>query len=379
MTFTFTPQQDAAARGFLARFRAGERLTHIGGYAGTGKTTLARRIADDVGEGVIFAAFSGKAAAVLESKGCLGATTIHRVIYHPVEPSPFDATPAEKQPGSLCFELLPPERSTLSAARLLIVDEGSMINREIARDLLSFRTPILILSDPFQLPPIDGASYFSAKPDFVLTEVHRQALDNPVLALATTIRNGGYLKHGDYGASRVVPSRGDISVTDFDQILVGTNRTRRANNDSCRKKLGFDPTMPVVGDKIVCLRNQHHSGLYNGTTWFIEDVDRADEFGLITLTIRPEDEFTAAGDEPIKVTTHEKFFLGRENEIDEFERAFCVEFDYGYALTVHKAQGSQWPSVFIVDESMKFRADWRRWLYTAITRASERVVVLKGR
>jgi ATP-dependent exoDNAse (exonuclease V) alpha subunit len=77
------------------------------------------------------------------------------------------------------------------------------------------------------------------------------------------------------------------------------------------------------------------------------------------------------------VSTHVKFFLGRETELDEFARSDCVEFDYGYALTVHKAQGSQWPNIFIVDESMKFRHDWRRWLYTAITRASEKVVILK--
>jgi exodeoxyribonuclease-5 len=375
----FTSQQDAAARGFLARFRAGERLSHIAGYAGTGKTTLARRIADDVGEGVIFAAFSGKAAAVLETKGCLGATTIHRTIYHPVPP-PFD--PEEPHPSTqhakrLHFELQDAWRCPLASARLLIVDEGSMINEEIARDLLSFRRPILIFSDPFQLPPIKGASFFLAKPDFVLTEVHRQALDNPVLALATTIRGGGRLEHGDYGESRVVRSKGDLNLTDFDQILVGLNRTRRANNDSCRRRLGFDPTMPVVGDKIVCLRNQHHSGLYNGTVWFVEKIVDLDHTGSLVLAIRPEDEFTAAGDEPITVTTHLKFFRGRETKPDEFERGY-VEFDYGYALTVHKAQGSQWSKVFIVDESMKFRADWRRWLYTAITRASDRVVILKG-
>jgi exodeoxyribonuclease-5 len=376
----FTPQQDAAARGFLERFRAGEHATHIGGYAGTGKTTLARRIADDVGPGVIFAAFSGKAAHVLETKGCRGATTIHRVIYHPVDvpPPPPDATPAMWRRRELRFELLSPEKSSLTDARLLIVDEGSMINEEIARDLLSFRTPILILSDPFQLPPINGAGFFTGKPDFVLTEVHRQALESPILKLATDIRKGGYLRHGDYGDSRVVPTRGDISLTDFNQILVGLNRTRRANNDTCRKKLGLDPATPVVGDKIVCLRNQHHHGLYNGTVWFIEAIVDADHVGSLVLDIRPEDEFTAAGDEAIRVSTHAKFFLGREEELDIDERQFCVEFDYGYALTVHKAQGSQWSNIFIVDESMKFRHDWRRWLYTAITRASDRVVILKG-
>ena len=99
-----------------------------------------------------------------------------------------------------------------------------------------------------------------------------------------------------------------------------------------------------------CLRNQHHSGLYNGTVWFIERIVSADEFGGLVLEVRPEDEFTAAGDDPITVTTHQKFFLGRESELDIFEREFCVEFDHGYALTVHKAQGSQWPNIFIVDE-----------------------------
>src|SRR5215831_18514137 len=184
----FTPHQDAAltaasdwfkgARGSASTFR-------LFGYAGTGKTTLAKHIAEGVDGKVLFAAFTGKAACVMRSKGCLGASTIHSLIYRPLESK-------EEQPS---FELW--QQAPASNAKLIIIDECSMVDAELGRDLMSFGVPLLVLGDPAQLPPIQGGGFFTdAKPDAMLTEVHRQARDNPIVRLSMDVREGKRLTPG---------------------------------------------------------------------------------------------------------------------------------------------------------------------------------------
>src|SRR6202035_5203735 len=163
------------------------------GYAGTGKTTLARQVAEGADGKVLFAAFTGKAALVMRSKGCFGATTIHSLIYKPQESA--TATPS--------FELW--DEAPASKAALIVIDECSMVDAELGRDLLSFGVPLLVLGDPAQLPPIQGGGFFTeADPDVMLTEVHRQAKDNPIIRLSMDIRAGEYLEPGRYGETEVV-------------------------------------------------------------------------------------------------------------------------------------------------------------------------------
>ena len=79
----FTPHQDAAlsvASAWLKTRRGGSSIFRLFGYAGTGKTTLAKHIAEGVDGKVLFAAYTGKAAGVMRSKGCHGASTIHSLI-----------------------------------------------------------------------------------------------------------------------------------------------------------------------------------------------------------------------------------------------------------------------------------------------------------
>src|SRR5215471_7296410 len=192
----FTPHQDAALTAASSWFKA-ERgrasIFRLFGYAGTGKTTLARHLAEGVDGKVLFAAFTGKAACVMRTKGCRGASTIHRLIYKPPESQ-------EAQPS---FELW--SKAPASNAKLIIIDECSMVDAELARDLMSFHVPLLVLGDPAQLPPIAGGGFFTeAKPDAMLTEVHRQAQDNPIVRLSMDIRAGKSLAAGHYGDTEVV-------------------------------------------------------------------------------------------------------------------------------------------------------------------------------
>jgi exodeoxyribonuclease-5 len=182
----WSPQQDAALAAVARWLKAGEpRVFRLFGYAGTGKTTLARHIAESAGGDVAFAAFTGKAAHVMRGKGCKGATTIHSLIYR---------TRGEDENGPT-FTLN--DDSAAGKSALIVIDECSMVDEEIGRDLLSFGKPVLVLGDPAQLPPIAGGGFFtSAEPDVMLTEVHRQAFDDPIIRMSMIVREGG-AREGD--------------------------------------------------------------------------------------------------------------------------------------------------------------------------------------
>lgn len=382
-----------------------QQVFRLFGYAGTGKTTLAKHLAADVGW-PMYASFTGKAASVMRQRGCTGAMTIHQLIYKPVDRSKTTLHSLQEQLFEVESELPPEDRDTnelvlklrkavqdeierlkkpmfainpesmVRECDLVIIDECSMVGSRMAEDLMSFGTPILVLGDPAQLPPVMGGGYFTDhKPDFMLTEIHRQARDNPIIDLATRVREGAWLENGSYGESVILSGKPpEELVTSSDQILVGANNTRKRVNHRMRLLLGHgEEFWPVVNESLVCLRNDHQAGLLNGTKWTVNQIiSTVRDEDRIMLGITSED-----GETTMDVEAHMHFFQGRENELHHWEYKEAQCFDFGYALTTHKAQGSQWPRVFIFDESRMFGGSARRWLYTAITRASERVVICR--
>ncbi len=416
----WSPQQDAALLAVDNWLRSGDQqVFRLFGYAGTGKTTLARHFAEGVEGRVMFGAYTGKAAHVLRQKGCQGATTLHSMIYHTKEKGRARLKDLEQSLTELRMELrselsiedrenpevmqaqveehrrvidirqmIVDERRALSqpmfslnlnsdvaGARLVVIDECSTVDGSMGEDLCSFGTKILVLGDPAQLPPVAGAGFFTegVEPDIMLTDIHRQAADNPIIAMATQVRQQETLKVGSYGESMVVdPARIDHShALAADQMLVGRNKTRHASNRRMRTLLGRTEQLPVPKDRLVCLRNNHDMGLLNGAIWNVEDVVGIDEERII-MTLQPED-----GGASLGVEAHTHHFLGSEEYLPWWERKEAEEFDYGYALTVHKAQGSQWKDVLLFDESYCFRKDRWRWLYTGLTRAEERIIVVR--
>ncbi|HEY8567015.1 MAG TPA: AAA family ATPase [Beijerinckiaceae bacterium] len=360
---SWSAQQDGALKAVADWLRRGEpQVFRLFGYAGTGKTTLARHVAEGIEGEVVFGAYTGKAALVLRSKGCHDASTIHSLIYRS----------RETEEGGPAFVL---NRSSPAAkADLIVIDECSMVDEDLGRDLLSFDKPVLVLGDPAQLPPVKGGGFFTeAEPDVMLTEVHRQAADNPIIRLSLAVREGAPLQPGTYGESRVIRRR-EIkpeTVLEADQVLVGLNKTRRLYNGRIRELLGYRDPMPAVKEKLVCLRNDKTKGLLNGGTWTIETLRPATE-GVVRMDVLPEEEGRRKS---VEVSVLKAFFEGREEEIPFPLRRETDEFTYGYALTVHKAQGSQWDDLVLFDESFAFREHRARWLYTALTRAAKTVTV----
>lgn len=361
----WSAQQDKALTAVADWISApgGAQVFRLFGYAGTGKTTLARHIAEHVDGEVQFAAFTGKAALVLREKGCGEARTIHSLIYRPQD---IDA----EEPSFVLND-----ESPAAQAKLIVIDECSMVDEELGRDLLSFGKKILVLGDPAQLPPVKGGGFFTeVDPDLMLTEVHRQAADNPIVRLSMRIRDGERLAPGDHGAMKIL-LRSQIDaelVKSADQVLVGLNKTRKAYNRRLREILGFKEELPEVGEKLVCLRNDKAKGLLNGAIFRVHKATGVRRARYRMSLVSDE----TPGAKPVRVGVIPALLNGDEDKVSFVQRRDSDEFDYGYALTVHKAQGSQWDKIVLFDESFAFRENRERWLYTGVTRAAKQLTVV---
>ncbi len=416
------------------------------GFAGTGKTFTAARIPEALGlKRVVFGTYTGKAASVLrKSLTRYGApwpvTTIHSAIYMPTTSKAarealdaarkhlsqmmeiqdaLEKLPELDQMGlvvdsgwadlkefagelsevsesipdleanarRLRFEFNP--ESEWAYADLIILDEVSMVNAKLAADIESFGVPILVLGDPAQLPPVEGGGYYTdATPDHLLTDIQRQALDSPVTALATRVRQSEYAGLGLSPADMVAPSIAAAEKADV--VLVWTNKRRWAMIHAIRKARGIGrgyEARPVPGDTVMVLTNNKDAAVFNGELFQVLAV-KPDDLGY-WLTVATDDD----GERELLV--YREGFLGQEEQARAKNtglgmRGERVLVTFGQAITVHKAQGSEWPHVYVVNETpgmiamagrregMTAATDQARaWMYTAATRASEKVTITR--
>lgn len=408
----WSPQQVKALLKVNAWLKLDQQVFYLFGHAGTGKTSLAKEIANQVSGLVLFMAYTGKAASVLQDKGCLGATTIHSGIYTSREKGKAKLLELEQALDDLIQELneeisdpeevkdvirkhkgvknlrklIKEESDALSEpyfilnfdslakeAELIIIDECSMVNRKIGEDLLSFGVKVLVLGDPAQLPPIKDTGYFTEniRPDVMLDEIHRQAIENPIIQLATLARTKQDIPLGNYGSSLVCERRPVIDELLWaDQVICGRNKTRHNINNFIRENKGYNNPLPIAGEKVICGRNNHDKGLLNGVIYTVDHI--VNSMGR-KVFMRLLDSNGGI----FEVCSHDHYFLGKEDDLKWFEERDAEKFDFGYAITTHKAQGSQWDKVLIRDESFIFRNNAHRWLYTAITRASHSVHIYR--
>jgi exodeoxyribonuclease-5 len=384
-----TPQQGNAIRqifGWLAESTPEPFI--LGGYAGTGKSTLTaitRLILRKKRPKwrVAFASFTGKATRVLDEKlkeqkakfPGDHISTLHSLLYAPVINSS----------GHITDWI----RKTKFPYQLLIVDEASMITEEIWRDIRLTGMPVLAVGDHGQLPPIGSTFNLMAQPDFTLETIHRQVAGSPILEVARLAREVGKIPVQKFGPGvqkfDATSSEAQVLMDDFFQsykndtiFLTGFNTSRVKINASIRAALWRESNQPESGDLVVCLKNDWELGIYNGMTGTLSNVQVEERDGDTTISYTADitddlGNLLYSGKlsaEQFNQPTTLKYSKVQQREIGQL-------FDYGYALTVHKAQGSQARKVIVLEERSKHTAndEWRRWLYTAVTRAEEELYI----
>lgn len=338
-----SPQQNQAYDLISAWMQSDVQRFVLAGYAGTGKSTIAGILNTEYSN-VHFCAYTGKAAQVLRSKGCDNASTVHGAIYKLI-------------PGSNPARFTLDHSSRITKSSLVIVDEFSMLPEEIINDLEKLASKVLYLGDPFQLPPVVGNCILT--PDFTLTEVHRQALDSPVLRAATDVRLGkglgGIRKEGDFALMRMddVPHTTLLAAS---QVICRLNDTRVRWNKWFRQQLGFHSPLPMKGEKLICLQNNHEIGIYNGVTGLAQSDARDHKHSSYEIDFDGQKDLRIwDGDVTGKAPAYMK---GLER------------LDYASVITCHKSQGSEYDNVLFMPESRDARL-----IYTGITRAAKRCIV----
>ena len=369
------------------------QVFRVFGYAGVGKSYSINAFIDAMGiqrGHVKFATYTGKAALVLCKKG-IPATTIHKLIYTPIEEEvekemPDGSTKKIKKIKFIKKADLHPD------IELIVIDECSMVGEKLWDDLLSFKRPIIVLGDTAQLPPIDGKSpIIDVTPDAFLDEIVRQAAGNPIIHLSMLARQGKPINFGNYGNTVNVirmDEMPDEVLTESDIMLVATNQVRDELNTYMRKEIyKRDSTMPMVGDKLICRKNNWDKVL-NG----IPLVN-----GLIGEVVSPIRYEAGSADKTFMMDFRPEgfknlYFEDLECNIDIFNPSHTANkrkeiasnryskgdmFEYGNAITIHLSQGSQWNNVgvyYVPFGDAEFR---RKLLYTAITRAESKLTLIK--
>jgi exodeoxyribonuclease-5 len=418
ITLTDT-QYDAVKRtvAWYRAFKAGEttqQIWRVFGYAGVGKTTILKLALQELqnsndGCHWLAMAYTGKASLVMTRKGT-PASTIHSAIYRVTEATKEAIEEARKKLVDLLQAGAPAdqtqlfwraqvrdlelqiknmhrpsfiinEESPIVDADLIVLDEVSMVNEEMAADLMSFGKPILVLGDPGQLPPIKGEGAFTqATPDVMLTEIHRQAADSAIIRLATMAREGRQVPFGRYSDLVMKISRRDFPqewLLGADQVICGYNATRLGLNNWMRQASGFPDALPSGGDeKLICLKNNKETGVVNGQFIKLAKIDKINDLGFAAHVLTEE------GQNLGKRTVYRGHFDDHvafdksRGERDHWHKRGMIEAVWGWCITCHKAQGSGWNNVIVYDDGFGRGDDRARWLYTAITRAESGLLIL---
>ena len=382
----------------LQRYKNKEKYTVIAGYAGAGKSTLVRFIIEELKTygvketDVCFACFTGKAAQVLLKKGNKNVITLHKLLYKsiPKESGGFVRIPNPSIPY-----------------KIVVVDEVSMAPKTLMDLLFKHNVYVICLGDPFQLPPVDKKedNHLLDAPHIFLDEIMRQAQESEIIQLSMAIRENRPIEVFQ-GKEVQILNKEELNtgmLTWADQILVATNVTRISINAQMRKLLNFGE-QPQDGDKIICLRNywdcfsDNEEPLVNGTIGILKDSfltkrylpsivkstdglshidlimgDFISDSGMYFHSLEMDKKMIDTGEFSLDWKT--VYQLNRNPKTRDIPP---LEFTYGYAITCHKAQGSEWDKVLVIEEKFPFdKIEHARWLYTAVTRSSEKLVLVR--
>jgi len=400
-----SPDQQSCFDIIMDWYRSREDLLTMGGYAGSGKTTLIGKLRGSLSEStrVAFCAYTGKAASVLRSKLNLAfmensddyCGTIHSLIYEPL---------VDDETNEITGWVLKP----LLDYDLIIIDESSMISEDLFSDLKSFHIPMLYVGDHGQLPPIEGTLNLMSNPIIKLEKVHRFAEHDPLTKISILAREQGYIAHGTYGDFvHKVPPKHSL-ITDFinnsddfsnTAILCGFNNTRVSINEKIRNWGERKGKLPRAGEKVICLKNNKDAKecpIYNGVLGIVTSCESY--FDHLNLTVKIDGEIKS-----YRGKVSRNIFNNSKPDLNEFiweesktkqpsetrfismankpvrRKRYLDCFDFGYALTVHKSQGSEWGRVMVIEQPCSYWSgdNWNRWLYTAVTRSTKQLLIVR--
>lgn len=353
-----------------------KRFHFISGYAGTGKTTVANIIAKRcVGDSVQYIAPTGKAASRLRQKGCANARTLHQFLYRVVGVTQDDEeAPIFVAKGSLDERPL-----------LIVLDEACMVGSWDVDNLLALNIPILVLGDIGQVPPVGAAAFFTEeRVDTLLTEIMRQGKESNIIRASFFVRTGGRLPVREYEDVKVRigrPKMADVKAhcSEDSVMLCAYNTTRKRLNALARAAMGFSGVTPQIGEKVMCTFNQHETGVMNGEQGIvvgyemlgIDDAAKDENEGLMWMTIRS----LTYGTEQ-KVFFNPLCFTEEDEEIRQMYYKKKGGYDFGWALTIHKSQGSEWDNVLMMEETLT-SIPYAKLIYTGITRAAKTLMFFR--
>ena len=379
----------------------------LAGAAGTGKSTLLKAIAEALDGTPIIICPTGKAAQRVTEATGLPASTIHRWMY---------GVSLDRETGEMTFQLKPFEDIDRGGANLIIVDEASMVDKDLWQDIYEaasmLQRNVLLVGDFFQLAPVktdrDGNGYSLLAEDadvgherVVLTEVMRQALESPIIRACTQIREG-QAQTALFSLPRVrigeVIARAAEVVKGGGVVICYKNETRHNLNNAIRKHLGL-PRELVPGEPLLVVKNNYQYYRYNGeninfdgwevgkepkgfhtvkdkykktsfdTRFGVASFDSGKHIGILAESQVFGDMDDIGGHHIDNVAS---YTVGKDQTV--------LHCNFGYAATCHKAQGSEWNQVLVILEG-NLRLDeegGRRWAYTAVSRGKQEVSVCFG-
>lgn len=382
----FNDQQSAAIDAAVEWFEGWNQHRHrkqvffLAGYAGTGKTTVALTIAMRCAGSmhmVEFIAPTGKAASRLRQKGCTHARTLHQFIYN---------LRGEDEENNPIFSA----KQTIDVKpRLIICDEASMVGDWDYANLIKHDIPILALGDIGQIPPVKAVAVFTANHvDVLLDKIERQGGESNIIRASMFVREGNRLPQREYEDVRVRRGYAPLDelmahATESSQILCSYNKTREDINRAVRRERGFDHWLPMPGEKIVCKFNQSGYNIMNGEQGIVlryENVDTRKDDGEYLDDNNDDDGQrvwikSLTYDREMRVRFRKEAF-DPDWEIRKENLKKPGSFDFGYAMTVHSAQGSEWPEVLVIEEDMR-GIPYSQLMYTAVTRAQNKLTIYR--
>ena len=372
------------------------------GLAGSGKTTCSVAI-KSLGLRPLYVSFTNRAVSVLVDKGCYPAKTVHSILYDciPSDSSLSNSEEAARQAyldaamAGVPVEERPPlpsvkegmgwqmrDKADLLAAvagyDCIVVDEASMIGKRMGRDLLKIGLPIFGIGDPGQLKPVGDEPFFDPRrPDVLLTEVLRT--DGDILDAAAHVRRGGSFTDLPPGKDYVVARKALPEWFEADQVLCGIHAKRRELNKHIRKLRGYSGLVPEIGEKLCVVTNHKVHEVTNGSLWIVTAAAQRGDYVIMDLLEyaprKSPDTLETREDIPMHLSCLAQDIKDK-NDMSIEVRPSSIFATWGYALSVHKAQGSEWNTVLLFDDSTVFRNEERQWKYTGATRAAKKLYIV---